>query len=270
MLSEVVRRCPCPRSYRATLTSPPPSPARTRCPPGSSPSPTAARDPSSAAAARRLSSRMNALHAGVVAVALQREDLRRERVHRRAHLRRSRRGTCRSPSRVNAPASLEEVERHHVRAAVRVGGAEAHRAEEAREEASRSCRSTVSVPSSPCSLSFTDHVQAEDVRLPFLERAGALLERRAHRALAVDRVLDAEAVRDLVEHHVLEERVEVDVRQLVGGDQLAARSARGCVSNFARIAFLSCSRRVPFLSCTSSSFGRLIAIVFAPAFACPA
>ena len=41
-------------------------------------------------------------------------------------------------------------------------------------------------------------------------------------------------------------------------------------SNFARIAFFSCSRRVPFLSCTSSSFGRLMAIVFAPALACPA
>jgi hypothetical protein len=42
------------------------------------------------------------------------------------------------------------------------------------------------------------------------------------------------------------------------------------LSNLARIAFLSCRRRVPFLSWTSSSFGRLIAIVLEPAFASPA
>ena len=34
------------------------------------------------------------------------------------------------------------------------------------------------------------------------------------------------------------------------------------LSNFARIAFLSCSRRVPFLSWISSSLGRLMAMVF--------
>ncbi len=34
------------------------------------------------------------------------------------------------------------------------------------------------------------------------------------------------------------------------------------LSNLARIAFFSCRRRVPFSSCTCSSFGRLIAIVF--------
>ena len=41
-------------------------------------------------------------------------------------------------------------------------------------------------------------------------------------------------------------------------------------SNLARMAFLSWSRRVPFWSCTCSSFGRLMAIVLEPAFACPA
>ena len=41
-------------------------------------------------------------------------------------------------------------------------------------------------------------------------------------------------------------------------------------SNLARIAFLSCRRRVPFCSCTCSSFGRLMAIVFEPELACPA
>ena len=41
-------------------------------------------------------------------------------------------------------------------------------------------------------------------------------------------------------------------------------------SNLARIAFLSCRRRVPFSSCTCSSFGRLIAIVFEPALQSPA
>ena len=38
-------------------------------------------------------------------------------------------------------------------------------------------------------------------------------------------------------------------------------------SNLARTAFLSCRRRVPFWSWTSSSFGRLMAIVFEPTFA---
>ncbi len=42
------------------------------------------------------------------------------------------------------------------------------------------------------------------------------------------------------------------------------------LSNFARITFSSCSRRVPFWSCTCSSFGRLMAIVLAPALAWPA
>ncbi len=41
-------------------------------------------------------------------------------------------------------------------------------------------------------------------------------------------------------------------------------------SNFARMAFLSCSRRVPLASCTCSSFGRLMAIVFEPALQSPA
>ena len=90
-----------------------------------------------------------------------------------------------------------------------------------------------------------------------------------HRALAVDGVLDAEAVRDLVEHDVGEERVELDVRLLVLAISSSAMGTR-IRSNLARITFLSCSRRVPFRSCTSSSFGRLMAMVLEPALASPA
>ena len=41
-------------------------------------------------------------------------------------------------------------------------------------------------------------------------------------------------------------------------------------SNLARMAFLSCRRRVPFCSCTCSSLGRLMAMVLEPELAWPA
>ncbi len=63
------------------------------------------------------------------------------------------------------------------------------------------------------------HVQAEDVGLALLEGRRLFLERLAHRARAVERVLDPEAVGHLVEHRVGEERVEGDVPALVLGDQ---------------------------------------------------
>ena len=58
-------------------------------------------------------------------------------------------------------------------------------------------------------MELGDHVEAQDVGLALLECAGLVLERLAHRALAVERVLDAEAVRHLVEHDVGEEGVEL-------------------------------------------------------------
>lgn len=42
------------------------------------------------------------------------------------------------------------------------------------------------------------------------------------------------------------------------------------LSNLACMAFFNYRRRVPFLSCTSSSLGRLMAMVFPPALAEPA
>ena len=76
-----------------------------------------------------------------------------------------------------------------------------------------------SVPGAPLLLQLRDHVQAEDVRLPLFERPRLFLERRADGPLAVDRVLDAQAVGDLVKHHVFEEGVELDVGALVRSDQ---------------------------------------------------
>src|SRR3546814_11992421 len=82
-----------------------------------------------------------------------------------------------------------------------------------------------------------DHVQAENVGLAFLEARCLILERLAHRAFAIEGVLDAEAVRDFVEHGVLEERIEAQMRLLVCCDQGLAdrrseerRVGKECVS----------------------------------------
>ena len=72
---------------------------------------------------------------------------------------------------------LEEVERDDVGAAVRVGRAEPHGAEEAREEGDVVVVDRL-LPELSLAVQLPDHVQAEDVRLSLLERAVALLEGR--------------------------------------------------------------------------------------------
>ena len=103
---------------------------------------------------------------------------------------------------------------------MRIARSEAHRPEDAREKRDvvvfhAPVRQLVPLAQLP------HHVEAKDVGLAFLQRAVALLERVAHRAAAVDRVLDAESVRHFVKHYVLEKRVERHVLHLVLGDQLA-------------------------------------------------
>ena len=64
-----------------------------------------------------------------------------------------------------------------------------------------------------------DEEQAEDVGFCFFQCRILLLKRVTHRAAAVEGVLDAKAVRHLVEHHVGEESVEFDVFTRVFRDQ---------------------------------------------------
>ncbi len=114
----------------------------------------------------------------------------------------------------------EEVETHHVGLAVRAGRTKADRTEDPRQE-----RHVVVLERRVAHLAPLvqrgDHVQAEDVGLALFERRGLLLQRGAHRARAVERVLDAQTVGHLVEHRVGEEGVERDVAALVLGDQFA-------------------------------------------------
>ncbi|HEU4813054.1 MAG TPA: hypothetical protein VFS99_02365 [Xanthomonadaceae bacterium] len=102
---------------------------------------------------------------------------------------------------------------------MRVGAAEADRAQDAGQE-----RHVVVLELPGFHLALlrerVDHVQPEDVGLAFLEARRVVLQRLRHGALAIERVLDAQAVRDLVEHRVLEERVEGHVVQLVLDDEL--------------------------------------------------
>jgi hypothetical protein len=90
-------------------------------------------------------------------------------------------------------------------------------------------------------------VQAEDVGLPFLDRTVPLLERRANRSLSVDRVLDAEAVRD--SWNIVFSKNALKLRNASWSLSMSS-CAIGIriLSNFAWITFLSWSRRVPFLS----------------------
>ena len=121
-------------------------------------------------------------------------------------------------SRENAPRSLKKLNSARFARPWALGGAEAHRAEEPGQVGDVVVHQ-VGLAQLAHLLELRDHEQAQHVGLALLERAAQVLERVAHRALAVERVLDAEPVRHLVEHHVGEEGVELDVRLLVRGDE---------------------------------------------------
>src|SRR5665647_444102 len=110
--------------------------------------------------------------------------------------------------------ALEEVEGDDVRPAVCVARTKAHRPEQTREKGDVVVFDRL-LPHLALRIEMPDHVQAKYVRLALLECAGLLLERGAHRALAVDSDLDTEAMCDFVEHHVLEKSVEGHARQLI-------------------------------------------------------
>src|SRR4051812_47756950 len=68
-----------------------------------------------------------------------------------------------------------------------------------------------------------DHVETQDVGFSLLRRAVLLLQRFSDGTLAVDGVLDTEAVSHLVEHYVGEKSVELDMSELILGDQLISK-----------------------------------------------
>ena len=132
----------------------------------------------------------------VVAVALQGEDLRRQRINRRFH-----------PVVIDAVVAgvrvagerafaLQPVEGDHVGLAVGAGGTEAHRAEDARQEGDVVVHALLLVQLAHVAQR-ADHVKPEDVGLAFFVGAGEVGQRLAHRAFSVERVLDAQAVGDL-------------------------------------------------------------------------
>ena len=97
---------------------------------------------------------------------------------------------------------------------MRAGRSEPHRAEDAGHEGH------VVVHQFPFVdlTQFTepgDHVQSEDVRLAFLQRAVLFHQCFAHGAFSVHGVLDPQAMGHLMEHRVLEERIERDVGTLL-------------------------------------------------------
>jgi len=102
---------------------------------------------------------------------------------------------------------------------VGAGGAESHGPEDAGHEADIVVHQ-LALADLVLLAQRLDHVQAQDIGLALFHGRGLLLESLAHRALAIDGVLDAQAVRHLVEHGVLEKGVEGDVLALVLGDEL--------------------------------------------------
>src|SRR5512143_1979151 len=120
----------------------------------------------------------------IVAVALKRQDFLRQCVHPRLEFREV--DAVFAGRRVARERALllKEVERGNVRAAMRISAAEADRAEETREEA-HVVRANIFALELALLVQLLHHVQTENVRLPFLERAVALLDRCADSSLSI-------------------------------------------------------------------------------------
>ena len=116
------------------------------------------------------------------------------------------------------PCLSEKVEPQQVRHAVRARRSEADRPKDSRQERYIVVQQ-IGIFQFPLLMEFGHHVQPENIGFAFLERRRLVLERLSHRSLAGQRILDAQPVRHLVEHRVLEEGVEVDESPLAFGDQ---------------------------------------------------
>ena len=174
-----------------------------------------------------------------------------------------------SGSRLKAPGLFKEIEADHVGLAVGAAGAEADRAEDAGHEGHVVAPSASPSVISPLLAQSLHHVQAEDVGLAFFQGRSVILHRMTHSVALPSSVFLIPRPWATSWNMVLPKNdVKGDVPTLVLRDQHVPRSAPGSGCTWPAWRSSAATDGCPSANCTSSSLGRLIAMVFDPALLC--